>query len=104
MSKVVEIDPFTQEMVWAYEGIPENGFFSDVCGSCYRLLNGNTLVIESTAGRAFEVTPEKQIVWEYFNPERAGEDRSLVAMLLDCVRLPADFPLDWLPTGNTENP
>jgi hypothetical protein len=97
MSKVIEIDPFTQEIVWAYEGTAENGFYTETSGTVHRLPNGNTLIIESNSGRVFEVTPERQIVWEYYNPERAGEDDNLIATLFDVVRVSPDFPLDWLP-------
>lgn len=96
MSRVIEIDPLTQETVWAYEGTQENGFFTKACGAAHRLPNGNTLIIESEAGRAFEVTPSNRIVWEYYNPERAGEGDQLIATLFDTVRLPPDFPLDWV--------
>jgi len=95
MSKVVEIDPFTQEIVWSYEGSPENGFFTRACGAAYRLPNGNTLIVESNSGRAFEVTAEGRIVWEYYNPHRAGDENELIATLFDVVRLSADFPTDW---------
>ena len=43
-------------------------FFSELCGTCQRLPNGNTLITESTRGRAFEVTPDKEIVWEFVSP------------------------------------
>jgi hypothetical protein len=33
-----------------------------------RLLNGNTLITESSFGRFFEVTREGAIVWEYVTP------------------------------------
>ena len=99
MSKVIEIDPFTQETVWAYRGTPENGFFTATCGSNQRLPNGNTLITESDAGRAFEVTPDNQIVWEYYNPGRAGEHNELIGTLFEVVRLPPDFPTDWLAAG-----
>ena len=99
MSKVIEIDPFTQETVWAYRGTPENGFFTATCGSNQRLPNGNTLITESDAGRAFEVTPDNQIVWEYYNPGRAGERNELIGTLFEVVRLPPDFPTDWLAAG-----
>ena len=48
-SKVVELEPFTQRIVWAFEGDAENDFFSELCGSSQRLANGNTLVTESSA-------------------------------------------------------
>ena len=45
-SKVVEIDPFTQELEWVYEGgLPEQ-FYSPVLGSAERLPNGNSLIAE----------------------------------------------------------
>lgn len=96
MSKVIEINPFTQEIVWSYEGAPENGFFTNSCGSNQRLLNGNTLITESDSGRAFEVTPENRIVWEFYNPARAGENEELIATLFEVVRLDSDFSTNWL--------
>jgi hypothetical protein len=46
-----------------------------------RLANGNTLITESEGGRLFEVTPEGEIVWEYLNPVRGGEDGELIAVV-----------------------
>jgi hypothetical protein len=60
------------------------------------LPNGNTLITESDNGRAFEVTREGEIVWEFLSPHRAGEDGEFVATLPEVIRLPKDFPLDWL--------
>ncbi len=85
-SKVIEIDPLTQEVVWLYRGTKENEFFSQTCSSNQRLANGNTLITESNTGRAFEVTPDKEIVWEFLNPFRAGKNNELVASLFDLVR------------------
>jgi len=96
MSKVIEIDPLTQKTIWAYCGTPENGFFSKECGSCQRLPNGNTLIVESHAGRAFEVTEDNEIVWEFYNPARAGKQNELVATLFDFVRLDPGFTKAWL--------
>ncbi|MGD8628428.1 MAG: arylsulfotransferase family protein [bacterium] len=97
MSKVIELDPLTQEIVWAYEGTPENGFFSETSGSTHRLANGNTLIVESNSGRAFEVAVDGEIVWEYFNPERAGEKNELIATLFDIVRIDGAYVASWLP-------
>lgn len=96
MSKVIEFNPFTQETAWTYEGTPENGFHSRTCGSNQRFPNGNTLITQSDSGRAFEVTADKRVVWEYFNPARTGENNELIATLFEVVRLPPDFPTDWL--------
>ena len=91
-SRVLELDPLTGEIVWQYGGTPEVDFFSKTLGSCQRLPNGNTLITESENGRAIEVTPEGRIVWEFYNPHRAGDRDELVAVLFEMVRLPEDFP------------
>ena len=93
----LEFDPLTQEPVWAYEGSEDNGFYTELCGSSQRLPNGNTLITESEAGRAFEVTADLGIVWEYVSPFRAGPEDEYVATLLEVVRLPEDTPTDWIP-------
>ena len=103
MSKAVEIDPFTQEIVWAYEGTPENGFYSFHGGLVERLANGNTLIVEHAGGRAFEVTPDKKIVWEFYNPARAGKRGELIASLFMLRRLGPDFPMPWLEVS-TDDP
>ena len=48
------------------------GLSSPVGGSYQRLADGNTLVIESTAGRALEVAREGEVVREFVSPPRAG--------------------------------
>jgi hypothetical protein len=95
-SRVVEFDPATREVVWTYKGDRANPFFTQMCGASHRLDNGNTLATESDYGRAFEVTPEGEIVWEFINPHRAGKSDNLIATLFDVVRIPPGFPLDWL--------
>lgn len=63
-SIVLEIDPITQKEVWVYED--GKRFFSHSAGSVTRLANGNTFVSQDAKGyRMFEVTPEKEIVWEF---------------------------------------
>ena len=96
-SAVIEFDPNRREILWIYRGDRENPFFTKTCGSCQQLGNGNILITESDPGRAFEVTSDKKIVWEYINPYRAGEENELIASLFEVVRLNPDFPLDWLP-------
>jgi hypothetical protein len=67
-SKVVEINPRTNEIEWEYTDEKKMWFYSPVCGNAQRLPNGNTLICEAAKGRIFEVTPEKEKVWEFFNP------------------------------------
>ena len=83
-------------MVWQYLGTEREPFYSATCGSAQRLPNGNTLITESDNGRAFEITPENKIVWEFYNPHRAGDSAEYIATLFELLRLPPDFPTDWL--------
>jgi hypothetical protein len=95
-SKVIEFDPLTGEVHWAYEGNEQNGFHSPVLGSCARLANGNTLITDSVNGRAIEVTPAGEIVWEFFNPSRAAGDEEKIATLLEVQRIDPHALGDWL--------
>jgi len=95
-SKVVEYDPTSMDVAWLYAGDRDNVFFSGAGGANQRLANGNTLITETDYGRAFEVTPSGEIVWEYLNPARAGENGGLIASIFEMRRLPEDHPLDWL--------
>lgn len=65
-SIVREIEPVSGEIVWQYEDGED--FFSPFRAGSQRLPNGNTFICECDAGRLFEVTPEKEIVWEYWSP------------------------------------
>jgi uncharacterized protein (UPF0248 family) len=67
-SRVIEVNPATNEIVWKYQDKPTWNFFSPRMGFAQRLPNGNTLITESSFGRVFEVTKEDEIVWEYINP------------------------------------
>jgi outer membrane protein assembly factor BamB len=94
-SRVIELDPASGASAWEYAGSPAEPFFSAQCGTAQRLANGNTLVTESDNGRAFEVTAAGEIVWEFYNPHRAGEEGQYIATLFELLRLPPDFPIDW---------
>ena len=71
-SRVIEVDPATNEIAWEYRGDPPISFFSYHISGAERQPNGNTLICEGAPGRIFEVTPGKEIVWEYINPFLAG--------------------------------
>ena len=65
---MIEVDPSTSEIAWQYQGDPPISFYSYHISGAERLPNGNTLICEGTFGRLFEVTPDRQLVWEYINP------------------------------------
>ncbi len=46
-------------------------------------------------GRAFEVTRDKEIVWDFVNPHRAGPNNEYVGTLFEVIRLPREFPAGW---------
>lgn len=60
-NQVVEYDLKDGKAGWTYD-IP-------FASSVQRLPNGNTLIASVNTARAIEVTPDKEIVWEYRNPE-----------------------------------
>jgi len=106
-SRVLEIDPRapeSQTVAWEFRDSEEEPLVSPTCGTAARLPNGNTLVTESDGGRALEVTPDGSIVWEYYNPHRAGDEGQYIATIFEMVRLPADFAAAWLPEPPSEPP
>jgi hypothetical protein len=82
VSRVLEFNPITLETVWEYTQIKptadlnndgvirgnERKLFSMVMSGAQRLPNGNTLITEAVTGRVFEVTQDKDVVWEYISP------------------------------------
>ena len=67
-SRGLELDPTSEKIVWQYVADPPTEFFTASKGSIQRLPNGNTLLAESDKGRAIEVTPEGEVVWEFVCP------------------------------------
>ena len=77
-SRVIEIDPNTNQTVWEYRDNPAYNFFSPYISGARRLGNGNTLITEGMFGRMFQVTPESEVVWEYINPHFYTDVENLV--------------------------
>jgi hypothetical protein len=61
-----------REVVWSYTAPKKEDFFAAIMSGANRLPNGNTLVCSSLNGTIFEVTPEKEIVWKYVNPDTSS--------------------------------
>jgi hypothetical protein len=74
-SRVIELDPLTLEVTWEYRADPPQSFHSKWRGSSQRLPNGDTLICDADAGHVFEVTPEGERVWEFWNPELRRDRR-----------------------------
>ncbi|MHA2393466.1 MAG: aryl-sulfate sulfotransferase [Promethearchaeota archaeon] len=67
-SRVIEVNPNTNDIVWEYRELPFYNFYSPHISGARRLPNGNTLITEGAFGRMFQVTSECEVVWEYINP------------------------------------
>jgi len=89
-SRVVEYDPEKDEIVWEYGNNDTQKLLSTAMGGAQRLPNGNTLITESREGRVFEVTKEKEIIWEWNNPEN-DHHRLNNSVIYRAFRLPTDF-------------
>jgi len=81
-SRIVELNPISKSIEWEYKARPPQQFYSQWRGSNQRLPNGNTLICESENGRAFEVTKDKEIVWEFYNPEIKEGKRKLIYRMM----------------------
>jgi hypothetical protein len=87
-SRVLEIEPPSGRIVWSYEADPPQSFYTRFRGCNQRLSNGNTLICESERGHVFEVTPDRRIVWEYWNPIVEQGRRRMISRF---TRHPAEF-------------
>lgn len=57
-----------QAPLWVYTAANKTDFFSEAISGAQRLPNGNILIDDGVHGVFWEVTPEKEIVWEYVCP------------------------------------
>jgi hypothetical protein len=64
-SDIRAINPIDNDVLWVYS---TPTFFSSIAGTQQILPSGNLLITSSEGGRAFEITPDKQIVWEWIPP------------------------------------
>jgi len=100
-SRLLIIDPVTGKIVWEYQANPPQYFYSKRRGSSQQLPNGNFFICESMKGRAFEITPQGEIVWEFLNPklDKNGRRRTIYRM----IRIPKEEVSGWLGgEGNRE--
>jgi len=57
-----------ENSLWVYTAPVPTDFYSPLISGCQRLPDGNTLVCSGENGIFFEVTPEKENIWQYTNP------------------------------------
>jgi len=63
---------FPKTFYWAYKRPDSTALYSSALSSVQRLPNGNTLICSGQQGYTFEITPDKEIVWEYVTPFKTG--------------------------------
>lgn len=66
-SQIIDIQPHTGEVKIAYPRKPDDIFFTRTGGKQQKQANGNLLITETNAGRIFEIDPDGELVWEWFN-------------------------------------
>ncbi len=70
LSRILEIDLNTMAIAWEYAGQDDEKFFSIYNSMVDPLPNGNMFITATHQGRLLEINRDKEIVWEYFLPER----------------------------------
>ena len=104
-SRVLEINPVTQQVVWQYSAADTGNagwtFRSTHISNARRLPNGNTFIDEGQIGRFFQVTPTGEIVWEYVNPypRRSKDAETGKATVNYGVYRAEPVAYDWAPAG-----
>ena len=93
-SRLLEINPATLEIVWEYSfsGTERFQFYSSYVSNAQRLPNGNTLVNEGMHGRVFELTEDKEIVWEFVSPYFSDDEPPS-----HCIYRAYRIPYEWIP-------
>jgi hypothetical protein len=66
-SRVVGVQPHTDSVRVLFSGKHLDRFYTNVRGKWQLLGNGNMLLTEAEAGRAVEVSPEGELVWEWIH-------------------------------------
>ncbi len=92
-SRVIEIDPAKDEIVWTFRGKPAHQFFSGHISGAVRLETGNVLICEGTSGRLFETSRAGEVVWEWINPFLNTDSRgNPTTSIYRAHRYPPDHP------------
>ena len=87
--RLLEVDPKTRKITWQYPGEGGIPFFSKTRGATQRLDNGNTLIVEANAGKAFEITAKGDLAWEYHTPLTPKGKRNVIIVL-------RRYPESWI--------
>lgn len=105
-SRILEIDPVSLRLVWSFTAsdvitgmmplCADASFYSQLISAAQRLPNGNTLVTEGCFNRLFEVTRDKEIVWEYVAPF-ADDVKAINNISETCIYRAYRYPYAYVP-------
>lgn len=95
---------------WSYSAPNKRDFHAHNISGAHALPNGNTLICSGPNGRLFEVTEEKEIVWEYVLPSLGGGNgtgrRAMATSMFRVTRYAKDYAAfkgrDLKPRGSLE--
>lgn len=93
-SRLIRLDPVTQQVLWSFEGSRRFPFYSSIQGKEQILANGNILVADPEGGRAFEISPAhgNRVVWEYLNALE-GKGEGILGRVTEAKRFDFDGSL-----------
>ncbi|QBF30551.1 arylsulfotransferase family protein [Thalassococcus sp. S3] len=93
-SKIWSVDPSTRELRTLFSGSEDVPFYSWQRGKHQLLENGNILLVEPEHGRALEVAPDGQPVWE----RHVIWDDTYNTVITEARHVPADFFENGVPS------
>ncbi|MCP3914937.1 MAG: arylsulfotransferase (ASST) [bacterium] len=76
---------------WTYWDPVPDAFYTSIMGGTERLPNGNTLIIDSTEGRLFEVDQSGTVTWDYTNPHGTSTNWVFKARYVPDCRTPEPY-------------
>ncbi len=86
-SRIITVNPADKSHRVLYASDERNTFYTPYRGKHQVLPNGNILITETDAGRAFEVTPEGEVVWSFIN----GWDETRVGWVMKATKYPESY-------------
>lgn len=86
-SRILLLDANGDGFAVHYQGTEELPFYSNIMGKHQWLPNGNLLITEAMGGRAFEISPSGNIVWEYRNLLTDGR----LGIVGEVTRIPVEY-------------
>lgn len=95
--EIDDVLPFAPELpYWSYADEDTLSFYSSYISNAQPLENGNILICNGARGEFFEITPDKEKVWQYVNPVSSGFPiaQGDTATFNDCFRA-YRFPVDY---------